>query len=81
MPDQTTLRCDLADTWRINNRVNRRLLEALTDEQLAATILPRGKVVTSYFVHIHMAWYFWLECRSHLLAESLKKSRTKRLPE
>ena len=49
------LQCALADTWHINNRVNLRLLDALTDEQLAATILPRGKAVTSYFVHIHMA--------------------------
>jgi hypothetical protein len=49
------------------------LLDALTDEQLAAAILPRGKSVTSYFVHIHMARFYWLERRSRALAKSLKK--------
>ncbi|HMD87052.1 MAG TPA: DinB family protein [Terriglobia bacterium] len=73
MADQTTTQCALADTWRINNRVNLRLLDALTDEQLAATILPRGKAVTSYFVHIHMARFYWLERRAKTLAKSLKK--------
>jgi uncharacterized damage-inducible protein DinB len=73
MADQTTIRCALTETWHINNRVNLRLLDALTDEQLAATILPRGKAVTSYFVHIHMARIYWLEHRSGALAKSLKK--------
>lgn len=73
MADQTTLRCALADTWHVNNRVNLRLLDALTDEQLAATIFPRGKAVTSYFVHIHMARFYWLERRARALANSLKR--------
>ncbi len=73
MADTTTLHGALADTWRINNRINLRLLDALTDEQLAATILPRGKAVTSYFVHIHMARFYWLERRSSSLAKTLKK--------
>ena len=73
MADQTTVQCALAETWHLNNRVNLRLLDALTDEQLAATILPRGKAVTSYFVHIHMARFYWLERRSKALAKTLKK--------
>ena len=73
MADPNILQCALADTWHINNRVNLRLLDALTDEQLAATILPRGKAVISYFVHIHMARFYWLERRSTALAKSLKK--------
>jgi len=43
MADQNAIQCALADTWHLNNRVNLRLVDALTDEQLAATILPRGK--------------------------------------
>jgi hypothetical protein len=31
----------LTNTWHLNNRVNLRLLENLTDEQLAATMRPR----------------------------------------
>ena len=73
MADQTAVQCALAETWHLNNRVNLRLLDALTDEQLAATILPRGKSVTSYFVHIHMARYYWLEHRSKALAKTFKK--------
>ena len=73
MADQSTLQCALTDTWHLNNRVNLRLLDALTDEQLAATILPRGKAVTSYFVHIHMARFYWLERRASALAKRLKK--------
>ncbi len=73
MGEQSTLQCVLTDTWHVNNRVILRLLDALTDEQLAATILPRGKAVTSYFVHIHMARFYWLERRASALAKRLKK--------
>ena len=69
MGEQSTLQCVLTDTWHVNNRVNLRLLDALTDEQLAATILPRGKAVTSYFVHIHMARFYWLERRARGLGK------------
>jgi uncharacterized damage-inducible protein DinB len=57
----------------MNNRINLGLLDALSDEQLAATILPRGKSVTSYFVHIHMARYYWLERRDRALAKRVAK--------
>ena len=73
MADLATIQCALTDTWHLNNRVNLRLIDALTDEQLAATILPRGKAVTSYFVHIHMARFYWLERRDRTLAKNLKK--------
>ena len=73
MGDVNHLQGALTETWRINNRVNLRLLDALTDGQLAATILPRGRTVTSYFVHIHMARFYWLERRAKALAKSLKK--------
>jgi uncharacterized damage-inducible protein DinB len=73
MADQTAIQYALADTWHLNNRVNLRLFDALTDEQLATTILPRGKTVTSYFVHIHMARFYWLERRARTLAKSFKK--------
>jgi uncharacterized damage-inducible protein DinB len=73
MADQTTVQCALAETWHLSNRVNLLLLDALTDEQLAATILPRGRAVTSYFVHMHMARFYWLERRAPALAKRLKK--------
>jgi uncharacterized damage-inducible protein DinB len=73
MADQTTLHCSLADAWHVNNRVNLRLLDALSEKQLAATILPRGKTVTSYFVHMHMARFYWLQRRAPALANALKR--------
>jgi uncharacterized damage-inducible protein DinB len=73
MADPITRQQPLADIWHVNNRVNLRLLDALTDEQLAAVILPRGRAVTSYFVHMHMARFYWLERRAGALAKRLKK--------
>jgi uncharacterized damage-inducible protein DinB len=73
MTDKTTPALTLVETWRLNNRVNLRLLDALKDDQLAAIIQPRGKPVTSYFAHIHMARYYWLERRAPALAKGLMK--------
>ena len=73
MADPTTVQSALAETWHLNNRVNLLLLDALSDEQLAATIRPRGRAVTSYFVHIHMARFYWLERRALALAKTFKK--------
>ena len=63
----------LAEIWRLNNRINLRLLDGLTDQQLSAVLLPRGKAVTSYFAHIHMARFYWLQRRASGLAKRLKK--------
>jgi uncharacterized damage-inducible protein DinB len=63
----------LADLWRLNNRVNLRLLDGLSDEQLAATIAPRGKAVASYFQHIHMARFHWLQRRATAMSKRVKR--------
>jgi len=73
MADQILPQGSLSDTWHLNNRINLRLLDGLTDQQLAATILPRGRTVTSYFVHMHMARIYWLQRRAAALAKSLKR--------
>jgi uncharacterized damage-inducible protein DinB len=73
MKNGNNLQGALTGTWRANNRINIRLLDALTDLQLAATILPRGRAVTSYFVHIHMARFYWLERRAPALAKRVTK--------
>ena len=73
MTGPSTDRCALADIWHLNNRVNLRLLDALSDEQLAAVVLPRGRAVTSYFVHIHMSRYYWLQRRAPALAKGFRK--------
>jgi len=73
MGKETTIQGALTATWRTNNRINLHLLDALTEDQLAATVLPRGKAVTSYFVHIHLARFYWLERRAPTLAKRVKK--------
>lgn len=73
MADSTKVQSAVVDTWHLNNRVNLLLLDALSDEQLAATILHRGKSVTSLFVHIHMSRFYWLQRRSTALAKRVKK--------
>jgi uncharacterized damage-inducible protein DinB len=73
MGETKTAPSTIVETWRMNNLINLRLFDALTNQQLAATILPRGRAVTSYFVHIHMARFYWLERRATALAKRLKK--------
>jgi uncharacterized damage-inducible protein DinB len=73
MVNPTSTPYNLADTWHLNNRVTLMLLENLTDEQLAATLQPRGKDVASQFVHIHHVRFYWLEHRAGALAKCLKK--------
>jgi uncharacterized damage-inducible protein DinB len=77
MAGNSKAECPLAVVWHLNNRINLKLLDALTDEQLASTIGPRGKAVTSYFAHIHMARFYWLQRRAPLLAKRVKKLSSK----
>jgi len=78
MTDDPVAPLGLTGTWNLNNRVNLRLLDALGDDQLAAVIQPRGKPVTSYFTHIHMARFYWLQRRAGAWAKRLKKLRADR---
>lgn len=50
----------LLETWRINDRINRYLLEAIPPEALA-TPLPKGKSVGGNFTHIHNVRLMWLK--------------------
>jgi uncharacterized damage-inducible protein DinB len=63
----------LADTWRLNNRVNLMLLEQLDEEQLAVTANPRARSVADQFAHMHNVRVTWLEPRAPELAKRLKK--------
>jgi uncharacterized damage-inducible protein DinB len=51
----------LADTWLLNNRVNLRLLEQLSDAQLAWASNPRARSVAGQFAHLHSVRLMWLE--------------------
>jgi len=63
----------LADTWQLNNRVNLRLLDELSDEQLAYTPNPKARNIGDQLAHLHNARILWLEAQSHKLAKTLTK--------
>jgi uncharacterized damage-inducible protein DinB len=50
----------LLETWRINDRINRYLLEAIPPEALG-TPLAKGKSVGGNFTHIHNVRLMWLK--------------------
>ena len=51
----------LAETFLLNNRVNLRLLEALTEEQLAHAPNPRARNIADQFAHLHSVRLMWLK--------------------
>jgi uncharacterized damage-inducible protein DinB len=50
----------LLETWRINDRINRYLLDSLGPEVIAIT-LTKGKAVGDQFAHIHNVRLMWLQ--------------------
>lgn len=50
----------LLETWRINDRLNRYVLDSLSDEALD-TPLSKGKSVGANFSHIHNVRLMWLK--------------------
>jgi uncharacterized damage-inducible protein DinB len=63
----------LADTWRLNNRVNLMLLDALSQAQLAHTPSPRARSIADQFAHLHNVRIMWLEVRAPAAVKSLHK--------
>jgi uncharacterized damage-inducible protein DinB len=59
---------ELLETWRINNRVNLYLLEALQEEDLAVP-LSKGKTVGSQLAHVHSVRLMWLKASAPDLQE------------
>ena len=65
----------LVDTWRINDRLNQYLLEAVGDEQLT-THLAKGKAVDRQFAHIHNVRLMWIKVAMPSQIDSLQKLET-----
>jgi uncharacterized damage-inducible protein DinB len=62
----------LAETFLLNNRVNRKLLDALTNEQLAHVPTPRGRSIADQFAHVHKVRLMWLDTCAPERAKALK---------
>ena len=63
----------LAETWRLNQRVNLQLLGHLNDAQLAYSANPRARSIADQFAHLHNVRLQWLEITLPAAAKALKK--------
>ena len=64
----------LVEAWRINNRVTLKLIEALSDDALRATLSKRGgRDVARQLAHVHEVRTSWAEITS-------KTNRNAKLP-
>ncbi len=63
----------LVETWEIHDRINRYLLDAISDEALGAAIGPKNRTVFQLFAHIHNVRLLWLKAAApELLADRVK---------
>lgn len=68
------LRDQLLEAWRTNNRINRIIIEAASEEGLRSSLSTRGgRDVARQFAHIHNNRVWQLEGRAKDLAAGLPK--------
>ncbi|HEY8562359.1 MAG TPA: DinB family protein [Pyrinomonadaceae bacterium] len=64
---------ELIETWRINNRINLYLLEAVPEEHLSDALTSKGRRVGERFAHINNVRLMWLkQALPEALAETIK---------
>ncbi|MEZ0326462.1 MAG: DinB family protein [Fimbriimonas sp.] len=63
---------ELLETWRINNRINLYLLEALEEDSLTVP-LTKGKTVGGQLAHVHNVRLMWLKAAAPDLNEPMVK--------
>ena len=75
------MREELLEAWMTNHRINAHLLEAVTDEGLAATLSKRGgRDVARQFAHLHNVRIWHLDKRAKDLADGLETFESKYSP-
>ncbi len=63
----------LVDTWRLNNRVNLKLLDHLSEQQLAVAANLKARSVGDQFAHLHKVRCMWLEVSAPAALKGLAK--------
>lgn len=63
----------IVDSWRIHNRINLYLLEAIAPDSLGATAASKGRSVGEQFAHIHNVRLMYLEVSAKELMKDLAK--------
>jgi uncharacterized damage-inducible protein DinB len=61
MPEVAMDPQQLVETWRINNRIDLYLLDAIASEHLADSLASNGRNVARQFAHIHNVRLMWLK--------------------
>lgn len=61
------------ETWRIHDRINHYLLDAIPAEALPAVSASRGRTVGEQFAHVHNVRLMWLKSAAPDLLEGLEK--------
>ena len=71
----------IVETWRINHRVNEKLLDHISDNGLKSSLSTRGgRDVARQFAHLHNVRLAWLEVSAKDLLKGLKKFDAKVSP-
>jgi uncharacterized damage-inducible protein DinB len=63
----------LVETWSIHDRINRYLLDAVSEEALGSALAPKHRTVFQLFAHIHNVRLMWLKAAAPDLLEGLSK--------
>jgi uncharacterized damage-inducible protein DinB len=64
---------NVLDTWRISNRINLYLLDAIAEEALDDVAPTRGRSVAKAFAHLHNVRLMWLGSAAADLLDGLAK--------
>ncbi|MFO0800423.1 MAG: DinB family protein [Gemmataceae bacterium] len=63
----------LVETWRIHDRINRYLLDAVADDALGSVSSPKNRSVYKLFAHVHNVRLMWLKAAAPDLLAGLAK--------
>src|SRR5687767_6039640 len=68
----------LVDTWRIHQRINRYLLDAITPVALDDSAVAKGRTVGEQLAHLHNVRLMWLKSAAPDLLDGLTKVEKER---
>ena len=63
----------IVETWRIHNRINLYMLDALDEPALASVSASKGRSVGEQLAHVHDVRLLWLKAAAPELLEGLEK--------
>ncbi len=64
---------DMGEAWRIHNRINLYLLDAINEQELGFVLSSKGRTCGEQFAHIHNVRLMWLKSADASLLAALEK--------